>query len=79
MVASEEYIFFTKCIMHLILQDVTTNPGFDTKGSPGVRDSQIIMPDYLFLFVGSPTDSLNLGKYDTKVLVLSFSVDSKRH
>ena len=34
---------------------------FDTKGSPGVRDSQIIMPDSLFLLVGSPTDSLNLG------------------
>ena len=54
--------------------------GFDTKGSPGVRDSQIIMLVSMVLVVGSPTDSLNMGgKYDTKLLVLSFSVDSKRH
>ena len=41
---------------------MTLYTGFDTKGSPGVQDSQIIMPDSLFLPVGSPTDSLNLGK-----------------
>ena len=49
--------------------------GSTLKGSPGVRDSHITMPDSLFLLVGSPADSLN----ETKFFVLSFSVDSKCH
>ena len=35
-------------------------PGFDTKGSPGVRDSKFASPDSKVLQVGSPVDSLNL-------------------
>ena len=35
-------------------------PGFDTKGSPGVRDSYFASPDSKVLQVGSPADSLNL-------------------
>ena len=49
---------------------LTFLPGFDTKGSPGVRDSQIIMLDSLLLLVSSQTDSLNLVGN-----VMSFSVD----
>ena len=64
-----------------IMENMYIGPGFDTKGSPGVRDSQIIMLDSLFLLVGSPTDSLNLGENMTPNfnIVLSFSVDSKCH
>ena len=34
--------------------------GFDTKGSPGVRDSWFASQDSKVLQVGSPADSLNL-------------------
>ena len=53
---------------------------FDTNGSFGVQDSRIIMPDSMFLHVGSPTDSTESGKiFDPKNFVLSLSVDSKCH
>ena len=51
--------------------------GFDTKGSPRLLNYYV----GLLVFTCRQSDGLleSGGKYDTKFLVLSFSVDSKHH